>query len=56
MNAIYVFDVEGEGKWHVDLSGSGIPTLLYKYSQQYHCFKKKPFDTAFIMKNTNGFG
>jgi len=23
VNAIYVFDVEGEGKWHVDLSGSG---------------------------------
>ena len=24
MNAVYVFDVEGEGKWHVDLtSGSG---------------------------------
>ena len=25
MNAVYVFDVEGEGKWHVDLTtGSGI--------------------------------
>jgi SCP-2 sterol transfer family len=24
VNAIYVFDVEGEGKWHVDMtSGSG---------------------------------
>ena len=32
MNAVYVFDVEGEGKWHVDLTsgkgeiGKGDPT------------------------------